>query len=234
MQSDYMYMNDIIYIINEDIKVMFKTIASFNTNGKTYSNCTEFKLNGNKTCNTMIKRTISYYLFIDDRRGGKSETICIYPEHMFTLLNMFEQVKKWYDVINGSNIYGYLDNRLTVIGDEYLVIKLPLDKVIKISPGVMKKENGDTPCIDLYLNTPEQVQISLETFDGLYYTLSRLDMLNYANTSLTFMMLRNEPINRVDYTSNNNNQISISDSSTTSGSVGRSFNGSINKNSLLN
>ena len=35
MQSDYMYMNDIIYIINEDIKVMFKTIASFNTNGKT-------------------------------------------------------------------------------------------------------------------------------------------------------------------------------------------------------
>ena len=59
-------------------------------------------------------------------------------------------------------------------------------------------------------------------------------MLNYANTSLTFMMLRNEPINRVDYTSNNNNQISISDSSTTSGSVGRSFNGSINKDSLLN
>ena len=99
---------------------------------------------------------------------------------------------------------------------------------------VMKKENGDTPCIDLYLNTPEQVQISLETFDGLYYTLSRLDMLNYANTSLTFMMLRNEPINRVDYTSNNNNQISISDSSTTSGSVGRSFNGSMNKDSLLN
>ena len=76
MQSDYMYMNDIIYVINEDIKVMFKTIASFNTNGNTYSNCTEFKLNGNKTCNTMIKRNISYYLFIDDRRGGKSEKIC--------------------------------------------------------------------------------------------------------------------------------------------------------------
>ena len=67
----------------------------------------------------------------------------------------------------------------------------------------------------------------------MYYTLSRLDMLNYANTSLTFMMLRNEPINRVDYTSNNN-QISISDSSTTSGSVGRRFNGSMNKDSLLN
>ena len=47
------------------------------------------------------------------------------------------------------------------------------------------------------------------------------------------MMLRNEPITRVDYTSNNN-QISISDSSTTSGSVGRSFNGSMNKDSLLN
>ena len=38
MQSDYMYMNDVVYNINEDIKLVFKTIASFNTNGKFYSN----------------------------------------------------------------------------------------------------------------------------------------------------------------------------------------------------
>ena len=50
MQSDYMYMNDIIYTINEDIKVVFHTVASFTNNNtnKTYSNCTEFKINSNQ------------------------------------------------------------------------------------------------------------------------------------------------------------------------------------------
>ena len=60
MQSDYMYMNDVVYNINEDIKLVFKTIASFNTNGKVYSNCNEFKINKGQTCNTMIKRNIFF------------------------------------------------------------------------------------------------------------------------------------------------------------------------------
>ena len=230
MQSDYMYMNDVVYNINEDIKLVFKTIASFNTNGKVYSNCNEFKINKGQTCNTMIKRNISYYLYIDDRRSGKTEKICIYPENMFTLLNMFEQTKKWFEGINSSHIYGYLDNRLTIISDEYTIIKLPLDKAIKMTPGVMKKESGDAPCIDIYLNTPDPVQISLDTFNGLYYTLSTLDMLNYANMCLTFMMLRYEPSNRIDYTTSNNNVVQT-DTSTASGSIGRGFNG--NKKSIL-
>lgn len=234
MQSDYMYMNDIIYTINEDIKVVFHTIASFCNNNKTYSNCTEFKLNNNQTCNTMIRRNISYYIYIDDRRSGKSEKICIYPEHMFTLLDIFQQAKQAWFGVGTNHIYAYLDSRLTIISDESLFIKLPLDKVIRIAPGVMKKESGDCPCVDLYLNTPEIVQISIDTFNGLFYVLSTLDMLNYANTSLTFMMLRNEPVNRIDYSNSSNSQISTSDSSTASGSIGRSFNANNSKCSILN
>lgn len=237
MQSDYMYMNDIIYTINEDIKVVFHTVASFTNNNtnKTYSNCTEFKINSNQTCNTMIRRNISYYLFIDDKRSGRTEKICIYPEHMFTLLDIFQQAKQAWFGVGTNHIYAYLDNRLTIISDESLFIKLPLDKVIKIAPGVMKKESGDCPCVDLYLNSPEVVQISIDTFNGLFYVLSTLDMLNYANTSLTFMMLRNEPVNRIDYSNSSNNQVSTSDSSTASGSIGRTFNVNNNsKGSILN
>ena len=239
MQSDYMYMNDIIYTINEDIKVVFHTVASFcnNANNKVYSNCTEFKIKNTETCNTMIRRNLTYYIYIDDKRTGKSEKICIYPEHMFTLLDMFKNAKQAWFGVGTNHIYAYLDSRLTIISDESLFIKLPMDKVIKISPGVMKKESGDCPCVDLYLNTPDVVQISVETFNGLFYILSTLDMLNYANTSLTFMMLRDQPVNRVDYSSNSftsNNQISTSDHSIASGSKGRSFNVSNgNKNNLL-
>lgn len=235
MQSDYMYMNDVLFTINEDIKVIFKTIASINTNNKIYYNCSEFKLNNDAVCNTMIKRNLSYYIYIDDRRSGKSEKLFIYPEHMFTLLEMFKYAKKsWYTGINA--IYGCLENTMVVVNNEYKAIRLPMDKIFRIEPGVMKHDLGDRQCLDMYLNTPDVVQISLETFDGLYYVLSNLDMLTYANMSLSFMMLRYEPSNRLDYTTNNSYgrpPISTTDSSLASGSSGRSFNGSNNKSSLL-
>lgn len=224
MQSDYMYMNDIIYTINEDVKVVFHTIASFSINGKSYSNCTEFKINNNSAGNTMIRRNITYYLFIDDRRTGKSEKISIYPENMFTLLDIFDKARKlWYGV-GANHMYGYLDGKLTIIGDESFIIRLPMDKVIKIAPGVLKKENGDCMCLDMYLNTPEPIQLTIGTFEGLTYSLTNLDMLNYANTSLTFMMLRDNPVNRIDYSTPVNTLEVLSDSSTASGSIGRTFN----------
>lgn len=235
MQSDYMYMNDIIYTINEDIKIVFHVIASFRVNNKVYSNCSEFKIKSEPSCNTMIRRSLSYYLFIDDRRTGKTEKICIYPENMFDLLDMFDRAKKTWFESGSSHIYAYLNNGLYITNEESFVIKLPLDKVIKISPGIFKKESGDCMCLNMYLNTPEPVQISVETFKGMYYVLSSLDMLNYANTSLTFMMLRDTPVNRTDYSSPSETvqtQSIQEDQSKASGSTGRTFNGKLNKSIL--
>ena len=230
-------MNDVIYVLNEDVKVFFHTVASFKSNDRVYSNCTEFKLNDSESCNTMIKRNLSYYLYIDDRRKSiKPTKLYIYPENMFALLDMFDKAKKTWFEMGANHIYAYLDNSLVITTDESFILKLPLDMVIKISPGIFKKEGGDCMCLNLYLNTPDPVQISVDTFNGLYYSLSRLDMLNYANTALTFMMLRDQPVNRVDYSSNSfaNNQISTADSSTASGSKGRSFNVNNSKGSILN
>ena len=233
METDYMYMNDTICAINEDVTLMFRTIASYCTNNRTHYNCTEFKLNNNASHNVMIKRNLSYYLYIDDRRSGRSEKIYIYPENMFALLDAFHIAKTaWYEGSGGMQVYGYLDSTLTVVSDVNIIIKLPLDKVIKIAPGVMKTESGDYRCLDLYLNTPDKIQLTLDAFYGMYYSIDRLDMLSYANTSLTFMMLRNDNINRIDYSGGSHG--SIGDNSTASGSTGRSFNGSsIKKNSLL-
>lgn len=232
MQTDYMYMNDVIYVLNEDVKVFFHTVASFKSNDRVYSNCTEFKLNDSESCNTMIKRNLSYYLYIDDRRKSiKPTKLYIYPENMFALLDMFDKAKKTWFEMGANHIYAYLDNSLVITTDESFILKLPLDMVIKIAPGIFKKESGDCMCLNLYLNTPDPVQISVDTFNGLYYSLSRLDMLNYANTALTFMMLRDNPVNRVDYSTDNStrNQPKLTDSSTTSGSTGRTFNGRNNK-----
>lgn len=92
-------------------------------------------------------------------------------------------------------------------------------------------------CVDIYLNTPEPVQISIETFYGFYYVLKNLDMLNYANMALSFMMLRTEPFNRVDFSQSNSSSgappLSVEDNSTASGSSGREFNNGKKRTSIL-
>ncbi|MCM1508341.1 MAG: hypothetical protein NC177_14605 [Ruminococcus flavefaciens] len=100
----------------------------------------------------------------------------------------------------------------------------------------MKKEAAEVMCIDLYLNTPDPIQLSVNTFYGLYYLLLNLDMLNYANTALMYMMLRDTPVNRVDLvsaSSDSDNSASVVDNSTASGSTGREFNNGSKRTSIL-
>lgn len=225
MQNDYMYMNDVIYTLTDDVRLVFHTVASFNMNNKTYSNYNEYKINGKQESNTMVKRTLNYHLFIEDRRN-KLEKLCIFPEHMYELLRKLDYIKNnWIDN-DTRGIYAFMDNSLAVINqEEYVLMRLPLDKAIKIAPGVMKTEISDDKCIDLYLNSNIPVQVSTGVFVGMIYTLNNFDMLNYANTSLSFMMLMNNPLNRIDFSySNKTNNIVAKDDSKADGSNGRTFN----------
>jgi DNA primase large subunit len=169
----------------------------------------------------MIKRNLSYYLCFEDRRD-KVEKLCIYPEHMFELLKRFEYIKNnWIE--NDLGIYAFMDSSLIVSNyDEFIMMRLPMDKIIKITPGVLKTDIGDIKCIDFYFNSAEPVHVTHNTFLGMYYVLLNFDMLNYANTSLSFMMLMNNPINRTDFSQPSSNQIA-EDTSTANGTA-RSFN----------
>lgn len=226
MQSDYMYMNDNVYTLSDDVRLMFHTVAAFNNGSKTYSNYNEYKTNNRSECNTMIKRTLSYYLFFEDRRD-KIEKVSIFPEQMFELLSYFEHIKRNWIESDNFNIYAFMDSALAVVNyDEYIYMRLPLDKAIKIQPGVLKTDMGDVKCIDLYLNSINPVQITHSTFLGMYYVLQHFDMLNYANTALSFMMLMNTPINRTDFsTAGQNATAMLEDRSVASGSVGRTMSG---------
>lgn len=222
MQSDYMYMNDNIYTLTEDVKLVFHVVLSFNTNGKTYSNYNEYKTNSRSDCNTMIKRNLSYYLCFEDRRD-KVEKLCIYPEQMFELLNKLEHIKHNWIETDCFGMYGFMDSSLIVVNyDEYVIMRLPMDKILKIAPGVLKTDSGDFKCLDFYLNSPDPIHVTHSTFLGMYYVLLHFDMLNYANTSLSFMMLMNTPMNRTDFTRTEESQIA-EDTSTASGSA-RTFN----------
>lgn len=222
MQSDYSHLNDVIYTVSEDVKLVFHTVVSCNSGIRVYPNYNEYKINNNQKCNTMIKRTLSYYIFFDDRRNNRVEKIVIFPENMFDLLARFEHVKHhWID--NDMGIYAMMDSTLVVVNlDDYIIMKLPMDKAIKISPGVMRTDMGDIKCIDLYLNSNEPLQISHSTFLGMYYVLKNLDMLNYANTSISFAMLMGTPINRTDLSgeAKYSNQQPLEDTSSSSGRKG--------------
>jgi len=224
MQSDYMYMNDVIFSLSDDVKLMFQTIVSFSsTNSKTYSNYNEYKINNKSSCNTMVKRNLSYYLYFDDRRG-KMGKLCIYPEQMFELLRNFEHIKSIWIDRDSIGLYAFMDNRLMVSNhDEYILMRLPMDKVMKIAPGVLKTETEDIKCIDFYLNSMEPLHVTHSSFLGLYYVLLHLDMLSYANTALSFLLLMDTPLNRTDFASQSSGQALAEDTSTASGTNGRTF-----------
>lgn len=225
MQSDYSHINDIVYDISGDVKLMFHTvISSYSTNNnRSYSNYNEYKTSTNSKSHTMIKRNLSYYLFFEDRRE-KTEKICIYPENMFALLDRFEYIKRnWIDN-NGMGLYVMMDSALVVANpDEYIFMKLPLDKAIKIAPGIWKTDLGDVKCIDLYLNTNTPIQLTHERFLGMYYVMKGLDMLNYANTCISFAMLMDTPINRTDFSGSSYNNTPLTDTSNASGTKGMSI-----------
>ena len=120
-------------------------------------------------------------------------------------------------------MYGFMDSSLIVVNyDEYVIMRLPMDKILKIAPGVLKTDSGDFKCLDFYLNSPDPIHVTHSTFLGMYYVLLHFDMLNYANTSLSFMMLMNTPMNRTDFTRTEESQIA-EDTSMASGSA-RTFN----------
>lgn len=225
-QSDYIHMNDQLYALTDDVKLMFHTVASYNNGTKTFFNYNEYRINNRSDSNTVIKRSISYYLFLEDRRGGELNKIVIYPENMFELLQHLEHIKRNWIEQDAFNIYTVFNNTLTIINhDVGIYMRLPFDKVIRFVPGLIKTDMGDVKCIDLYLNSNEPIHVNNNNILGLYYLLMNLDMLNYANTALSFMMLLNGPVNRTDFsTTGKANSVQISDNSTASGSVGRSFN----------
>ena len=59
MQTDYCYMNDMVYQLSDEVRLMFHTVASYNNGMRTFSNYNEYKLNGKIEGNTMIKRVLS-------------------------------------------------------------------------------------------------------------------------------------------------------------------------------
>ena len=145
---------------------------------------------------------------------------------MFELLRHFEHIKQNWIEKDNYNVYAFLDNSLAVVNyDEFIYMRLPMDKVVKFVPGVLKTDMGDSKCIDIYLNSNDPIQITHNTFLGMYYVLSHFDMLNYANMSLSFMLLMNNPLNRTDFSSSGqSSNMPLRDTSTASGSVGRTFN----------
>lgn len=228
-------MNDNIYTLTEDVKLIFHTTASFNNGSKTFYNYNEYKVNNRQDSNTMIKRNLSYYLFLEDRRGDELNKLAIHPENMFELMYHFEYIKNnWVD-LDRLNIYSVINNSLAIVNyDEGIYMRLPFDKVIRFAPGIIKTDMGDIKCIDMYLNTTEPIHVSHNIFLGMYYTIKNLDMLSYANSSLSFMMLMNAPLNRTDFSSTAQAvSVQMSDNSTASGNTGRTFSSKKNKSSFF-
>lgn len=235
MNTDYLYLNDVIYSFSEDVKVIFHTeVAHSGINGKVYNNYNEYKINNRDVCNTMIKRRFVYNLFLEDKRPNvKGEKIAVYPEDMLELLDKLKFIESQWVSNPNSPIYAYMDDSLQLIDHNICIfIKLSYDKILKITPGIMKTDSGDFKCLDFYFNSQEPMQVSYRNFNGFLYILDSLDMASFANTSFLLAMMMNNPVNRTDF-SVSKDVVELEDKSKIEAPEGRTFSSYKRKRSIF-
>lgn len=227
MINDYSRIDDELYSFYDKIKLTFHTSMvmhrTFNGTKQVNSNYNEYKTSNAPIGSVVIKRKLNYYISVDLSNDGHKAGVCIFPEKMFEVIDRLNYIKNcWFNKITNGNIYGFVNNRLTVISNENIVIRFPQDKVMKIEPCVTNDEIG----VNLYVDCNEPVFMPESKFLGFIYILSTIDMPNYANTAFSMATLLQAEYNRVDFTESNNKQIQqpFDDSNLSSGVTGRTFN----------
>lgn len=200
--NEYSRIEDEIYSLNGFTHLKFHSKITTNQDGKSRSFYNEFKTNNHKEGSVLIKRKMEFFLTLDYSYKGEKNSVLILPDIMYELIDKFQYIRNtWFNPKNNYRIFGLVNERLVVIDSrETIVIRCPLDKVIKLDPVVYKGDNGDKPALSICIgDTTFPILIQPEKFIGMVYILSTFDMANFANTSLSLASMRKEPCNRVSF-----------------------------------
>lgn len=248
MLNEYNKIDDEIYNINDKIKIIFHTQLCWNKqypdgHKQTFSNYNEYKTNNNDIGSVVIKRKLNYFITIECIIGDNRTNLFLQHDRMNELIDDLNIVRTyWLNKSANGNIFSYLNGKLTVISQrDFIIMKFPADKVLKIEPCVIHKEIGDDIGVRMYIDSNESVIVNTDKINGLYHLLSTIDMANYANTSFTMSILLNQVYNRTDFSGTNYvtpkeesyNQQNKEDNVPTTSVNGRTFNGSGRKKSFL-
>lgn len=190
--QDYDKIVDILMYLSKDITFNFNVILSKKSasNDRMFFHYeTEYKskyfgVDKGRT----IKRNMTYFFTLDDKTNYLNSFIMRPQDVVLILMGMDQKVLPWF---SGKNrIYKLIENQLVITGEyssfDYIENE---NKYISIHPIVITYEDGTfKEGVRIYLNTDSVfVDIDLDKFMGLYYTLKNTDMYAIACSMVTYV-----------------------------------------------
>jgi hypothetical protein len=220
--NEFSRVEDILYSLNSYTHLKFHTKITEYIDGRTKSSHNEYKTSTRNTGSIVIKRKLNFYLTLDYSKDNNKNSVLFLPEQMPDIIEKFNYIKNnWFNPATNYNIFGLINGKLSVINQsEKVIVQCVCDKFLRIDPAVFITDTESKLAVTLYIgDLLYPITILSEKFSAMTYLLSTLDMLNYANTSLSITSLRTSPINRISFVDGESEESIM----TKSGKVGRDF-----------
>lgn len=219
MINDYLRIDDEVYTINLNLKLICHTSVTKHDNNMMKSFYNEYKTSNKKYGSVVVKRRIENFLTLESCIQGQKNSVMITMNMMFDVIEKLTRIKTyWFDIEN-QYVFGFVGGEMVIVNNlEHIIILCPQDKFIRIDPIVNNKNGKNSPAVLISVNdTSNPIIVTEDRINGLLWVLSTTDWMNFSNTSLLSISMNTESCNRTDFTINERgyNTIAIPEEDTT-------------------
>lgn len=222
--NEYAKLIDEIIFLNPTTKIVF--ISKLNQiaekgNKRVQYFYNEYKTSPREEASVTIRRKISYNLAFEFTISGE-KTVAIIPlNNMEDLLQKLSYIcRVWMNPADQAT-YGMIGEKLILNNpNEFINLQCMFNKVVRFRPIVEEDMYGKShPACQITIDNEFPTLIHAEQIQAAFYCLSHFDILNYANTSISFVSLMREPYNRTSFVNSAPDPPKI----TSTGKAGRTF-----------
>lgn len=188
--------DDIYWIGLNTILRLNVTLAKRSDDGSRIGYHSEYTYNTDKYTNinrvATMRRRFDYYLSIENNKSdsnGYKEFIMIRVQDIYYFRDKLNNITKWFYDKEFENIYAYKGTELFVLGRVFEVIELMGGKWIRIEPTIIYNDSKQgKEGLRIYLSNENNfVDIEIDRFMGLVYTINSIDMFTCAQNLINYL-----------------------------------------------
>jgi len=191
---DYDKLSDDLYFLGKYTSLKFNVILNSKNSDKTRRNYhQEFSYNSNKYIDVKklhsLKRQYRFYYSIESNMDNEKIFIMIHPENMRQVINKLNKVFEWFESDKFKNLFALDKDKLIRLDrpEPVIIERLAMDMKIAFEPIVIEYENSMYEGVRMYLNSKNSyVDLPVQKLSGLLYILENTNMVNAAQSMITY------------------------------------------------
>lgn len=184
---DYNKMTDVIYYAGHQLYLKINVTLSYLTTDRKK---THFHKEIENNEGVKIQRNFSYYLTIE-KQGDDYTSVMVRPQDMIYLLDKFKEVSEWFR--NPSiKLFMWKKKKLICLKgvvESAVISGLANNKYITIEPIVYQFDEASpqSPGVRITLGGPTFVDMDVDSFFGLYYSIQNVNMFQCAQNMVNYL-----------------------------------------------